>query len=268
MEAQMTQSLQELLAQVRSAEAEPVEWAKVQARVVGAMASPKSVVTYGGNDTVALANAAQRAVTHHTVSAHHGSLTTWLGGGVAAGVVVAGLLLTSQQHAALSECETCVNVEPALSPHPIVLDALIPEFGAETWSPRVQSRKSRKAPVAAGQRTEVAIAPAPASTEPASLGPEVRQLGESDVEYDRRHLAPIDAALQAHQPGQALQLLSAFKPRKLTNYARALRAIALCGAGQAAEGKRLGAQTLPQITNRGLARRVQTACKVSPTNEE
>jgi hypothetical protein len=256
----MTQPLEELLAQVRSAEAEPVAWAEMQTRVVRAMASTKPMVTQGSNGPGASSNASPQ-----TLATSHISPSTWLGAGIAAGVVVAGLLLTNQRPA-LFESEARRGDEPALSPHPIVLDALIPESGAEVWSPRTKSSKTRATSIP--EHRQAQTLDVPAKPGPAPAAPEARELGESDVEYDRRHLAPIDAALQAHQPRKALELSSAFKPRKLTNYARALRAIALCGVGQSSEGKRLGEQTLPQLTNRGLARRVQTACKLSRASED
>jgi hypothetical protein len=253
MEIQVSQSLQELLENVQAAEPDATEWAGVQSRVLSAMSSASSGVTHGHDDFVEPSDAAPHVETTRTTN------WKWLGGGLAMGGVVAGLLLANQPGAdAPSDSENSTRIEPVLAPHPVVLDAIIPEFGAEVWSPRATSRKARAhARVAAASEVPNEIASAPAT--PKS---EVRALGESDVEYDRRHLAPVDAALQAHQPRQALQLLAKFQPRKLTSYAQALRAIALCTAGEGDAGKRLGEQTLPQLTNRGLASRVQAACKL------
>lgn len=255
----MTQSLQELLEQVRSAEAEPAEWAGLQTRVLSALCDGNPAVTSRDNEA-APASAAVRP----TVVTRGGGPTAWLGGGIAVGAVVAGLMLASRAGSELTESERSADNGRVLAPHPIVLDAVIPDLGAGAWSTRATSRKARSAPHAHGEVADTASLPQAELNVGAS---EVRELGESDVEYDRRHLAPIDAALHAHRPDQALRLSNAFTPRKLTHYARALKAIALCEVGQTVEGQHLAQQTLPQVTNQGLARRVQNACKPSPANE-
>lgn len=250
----MTQSLQELLATVRSVEPEAAEWSGVQARVSTALnAAP--LVTNGSNDAAFERRAAQGQATRS------GGFTMWLGGGIAVGAVVAGLMFATQSAGPFAQVVGTDTPTGAFTSHPIDL-GVIDGPRAEKWSPRREARMRVRRPA----QTQPITAPdsAPVSSTNNAPQPRVSAMGESDVEYDRRHLAPIDAALQAHQPLQALELLAAFEPRKLTNYARALEAIARCNLGQAEQGKQVGQRALPQLTNQGLARRVRAACELLP----
>lgn len=260
----MTQSLQDLLDQVRNVEAEPAEWARLQTRVAEAMVDAQTVVT-------ATAGVARPSPSVQSAAVvRPGGWATWLGGGVAAGALIAAAFVGARSLPGLpAEGELPSAPSGSMAWQPVVLDAPFEQTRAEIWStPKRHRNKARTSP----RRSEATVPPAVerdvVPTPPAVPSPpEVRPLGESDVEYDRRHLAPIDAALQARQPRRALELLAAFRPRKLANYASALEAIARCNAGELEAGKRLGEQTLPRLTNRGIARRVATACGLASATE-
>lgn len=253
----MTQSLHELLANVRAAEAEPIEWTKIEARVVDALANAKPTIDEDVQDAT-VPSPPRQGVASSLNPAGTNNWIARLGGGVAVGVAVAGLVWSTHQAAETrSESSREPTSEPMLASHPMKLDVFLPASNAERCPARFTRREARAAPP---------IPPEPIAERPQAnieVPPETFALGESDVEYDRRHLAPIDAALHANEPRKALQLLAAFRPRKLANYAAGLRAIALCNAGEKAQGKRLAQRTLSELTNRGLASRMSTACGLS-----
>lgn len=242
----MTKSLQELLNDVRAAEPDGAQWAELQRRVLQATTN----ATLPGACTRPTNAAA-------TVATRPGRWTARIAGGVAAGFVVAGLTLALSQRPRDVASESLRDAAPVLAPTPPAPYLAYPEPHAETWSVQgvAHERRTKSPP---SSRAHAAATLVEANRELASAP---RELGESDVEYDRRHLAPVDAALRAGNARQALALLEAFEPRKLTSYVNGLRAVALCNAGQLEAGAQLGRRELPKITNPGLSHRVRTACK-------
>lgn len=280
MESQVT-PLQEMLGRVRAAEPDASEWAAVQSRVLNEMSAAGTSLSGGKGSAATEPSAAIRS-----------GWKPGLGTSGAIGFVIAGLVLANLPGAVLSDGECCPHTAPEFAAHPRALDVPLPEPQAEVWSPHVNARQrdgnGRRRPNdrderADGHARNNAVGNADNTahnraynnarsraqqTESAGVAsfmgePPAPVLGESDVEYDRRHLKPIDAALHAGKPREALALLAAFTPRALTSYASALRAIALCDAGETRAGKRLGVQTLPYVTNAGLSRRLHRACAIA-----
>lgn len=255
----MTRPLDELLSRVQGAQPSAAEWCDIQARVTAAMASAQ----------VAASAAASSAVASSTVVSNKSALTagasakstawgTWVVSSVATGVIAAGLAVTyegskvSLQGDALA---AAVLVQQRTThTEGLTLPGGLGESQSESWVPPPKKTARPSAPAT--------LPSTPAAIEAAVPEVQVRKepLGESDVEYDRRHLAAVDDALRAGEPSRALKLLEAFQPKRLHVYASSLRAIALCNAGARTAGVELGRRWLPQITNGGLKRRVKNAC--------
>lgn len=250
----MTKSLQELLNNVRAAEPEALQWAEFERRVLNATASVASPTKRGANSTSTAPSTPTRPV----------AWTARLAGGVVAGFVAAGLAVAISQRSMDVASESLRDAAPVFAPLPATPYLVYPEPHAEAWSLQGGAHK-RRAKSAVSPQGAAAVNLKADAVELASAPP--RELGESDVEYDRRHLAPVDAALRAGNPRQALALLDAFEPRKLTSYANGLRAVALCDAGHIKAGWQLGRSELPKVTNPGLSRRVRAACQTSATKE-
>ncbi len=256
----MTRPLEDLLSRVQAVQPNAAEWSGIQAKITAALASAEaaaSVSAAAGANIVSVKGALGSGA-----SAHSTVWGSWLAGSVATGALAAGLAFGYQKSgsslggdalepAALVQQRTGYTTADAVQ-HGLV------EPQSETWVPsprRVSRRTSHEKP--ASIRAEPA---SKAALETATVPLVNSPLGESDVEYDRRHLAAIDDALRVQDPRGALKLLAAFKPKKLHVYARALRAIALCEGGALAAGAELSRMLLPEITNGGLERRVRNAC--------
>lgn len=281
----MRRPMDDFLSRVNSAEPDAGEWAAIDGRVRETLANPMPA------DMQRAEAAAQSLPAVRAAASPSGASSLWAGG-IAAGLVVAGVAFfglrgTSPQTGAVEfvngeQQGTTAAIEVAERGGPAAREAAhgvsVPanELAHPTQratsvvestpsAVRTSAKRLRKSDEAAHEVSSLAVG---ASSERSQAESSTQvPLGESDVEYDRRHLVPIDAALQAHQPQTALKLLAAFRPKKLTNYAAGLRAIALCDAGQRTQGKPLAERTLPQLGHRGLARRVEVACGVKAPSE-
>lgn len=247
----MTRAIEDLVSRVQGAQPTANEWARVSARIEKSLASMP-------------VSASLPLVGSPFPSPTPGSWSAWksagalLGGGIAVGLVWVGLAASSSSPASPTGFHAQA-VRDAQSVQMVWASEGAATPGAERWvrSDRVARGEVQRRPAGGSPALEPSVGFA--------AGVELKgatSLGESDVEYDRRHLVPVDAALQARRPARALELLAAFVPRKLTTYASALKAVALCDAGRRARGVELGNRVLPNITNGGLERRVRTACKI------
>lgn len=282
----MSRSMHELLSQVNSAEPDPRDWAAIAQRVSATLANPAPA------DLQRAETVADSLPTSPLLPRSSG-VSLWVAGSVAAGVVLVGLAFVGARGlpSPSREAET-VTSEPLSVTAERVVDVAgraaervvsapaaatlaVPVDGADSHGalePELERRvparpKSKQAARNSAARSGVATAgPEKEEVESEYVAPPA-PLGESDVEYDRRHLVPIDAALQAHQPQEALKLLAGFKPRKLTHFAAGLHAIALCDAGYRPQGQSLAMRNLPKLGHRGLVRRVEVACGVKAPTE-
>lgn len=279
----MTRPMDDFLSRVNNAEPDAGQWAAFESRMQAQLESPMPA------DLQRAEAAAHSPPATQPLLARSSRASNWVGGGIAAGLALAGIALfglrgvapqatdgivvAGEQQADVAAVDVAsARLTSAANGLSSPANELAQQDGPASASlqstpnsVRADVRRPRKADAAKRGATASPTmgASGERSVEPAPQAP----LGESDVEYDRRHLVPIDAALQAQQPQTALKLLAAFQPKTLTNYAAGLRAIALCDAGQGAQGKSLAERTLPQLGHRGLVRRVEVACGLKAPSE-
>ncbi len=256
----MTRPLEDLLSRVQAVQPNAAEWSGIQTKITATLASAEAAASVSAAASANMVSV--KSALSSGASAHSTIGGSWLAGSVATGAIAVGLAFGYQKSgssmggdafepAALVEQRTGYTTADAV-PYGFI------EPQSEAWvpSPRRVSRRTSHEKLAStraepASKADLETAVVPLVNEP---------LGESDVEYDRRHLAAIDDALRVQEPRRALKLLAEFKPKKLHVYARSLRAIALCEVGALAAGAELSRMLLPEITNGGLERRVRNAC--------